>query len=115
MTIEIQSGVLGEFERTNDPRRIEVLADLIARSEDERALRALLGRLGDWPVREDPDAEDAVCSGLVAFGVMQCEGNQRYAFLPRHELPPGVSDLVRELGVSIPLRYLIATPKRRPG
>jgi hypothetical protein len=106
MTIGTQSELLQEFERTNDPRLIEALADRIGASGDERAVQALVSRLGDWPVRENPDVEDAVCGALVALGVMRSSGNQSFAFLPRHELPDGVFELVRQLGCVVPMRYL---------
>ena len=59
MTVDTQWNLLQEFERTNDPRRIEALADRIGASGAPGAVRALLWRLGDWPVQEDPDVEDA--------------------------------------------------------
>jgi hypothetical protein len=108
MAVDTHWDLLQEFERTNDPRRIEALADRIGASGAPGAVRALLWRLGDWPVQEDPDVEDAVCGALVRLGVMRSRGNQTFAFLPRHELPPDVVDLVRQLGNAIPMRYLVS-------
>jgi hypothetical protein len=108
MSVDTKWHLLQEFERTNDLRRIEVLADRIGASGDPQAVRVLLLRLGEWPVQEDPDVEDAVCGALVRLGVMHSRGNQTFAFRPRHELPPDVVDLVRKLGNVVPMRYLIA-------
>jgi hypothetical protein len=105
MTLHTQLEALEELEHTNDPARIEALADGLDDSGGVRATRALVWRLGDSHVQDDPDVEDAVCGALVSLGVMRSSGNQRFAFLPRHELPDGVAELLHQLETVIPMRY----------
>jgi hypothetical protein len=107
---QLHSDEIEELLRTTDPRRIEVLADVIGAANDRSAIRPLLWRLGDSMVQDDPDIEDAVCGALVALSVMTTSGNQCFALRPAHELPPDVVSVLRELAVAIPARYLL-----RPG
>ncbi len=114
MTLDARSvqevpALLAELESTRDPRRIEVLADVLGNARDPAAIPSLLGRLGDTRVQEDRDVEDAVCRALVARSVMRALGNLRFAFVPQHELPMGASDTMRALGPSIPMRYFISS------
>ncbi|MDQ1460481.1 MAG: hypothetical protein QOI08_1965 [Actinomycetota bacterium] len=75
---------------------------------DVRAVRPLLGRLGEPRVQADRDLADALCDALVALDVMRPCGGGCFAIRPRHLLAPGVVDAITELGSSVPLRYFIA-------
>jgi hypothetical protein len=98
--------VVEELARTTNARRIETLADLVTPAADPAITHALLWRLGDCIVQDDPDVEDAVCSALVRLRVMRRLGNQRFQFRPRHELPSDVVAMLRD-DIVIPLRYFM--------
>jgi hypothetical protein len=87
------------------PREIELIADHLGATGDQRAIRPLLARLGDCQVQEDPDLEDAVCRALMALGVMGSSGNQRFSLRPRRVLPDDVVETIHDLAGSIPWRY----------
>jgi hypothetical protein len=63
-------------------------------------------------VQRNEDVEDAVCSALVALGVMERSRFGRYLLLPRLELEPDVVELITTLGSSIPLRYFLRSEPR---
>jgi hypothetical protein len=75
---------------------------------DVRAIRPLLGRLGEPQVQADRELADVVCDALVALDVMRPCAGGTFAIRPRHLLAPGVVDAITELGSSVPLRYFIA-------
>ncbi len=60
-------------------------------------------------VRQDPDAEDAVCSTLERLGVMTRSGNLVFAFIPDGELAPCDQDAVRRYRAWLPVRYTTCT------
>ncbi|MGO9873093.1 MAG: hypothetical protein ACLPVY_04765 [Acidimicrobiia bacterium] len=91
--------------QATDGRVIEVVADQLGGAGDRRAIRPLLMRLGDCPVQEDPDVEDAVCCALVALEVMGCSGNLSFSFLRPEVLAGDVVETIRELAAMIPRRY----------
>jgi len=84
------------FLRANSCEAIEAAADRLGDIANPSVLDALLYRLGDAPVQEDPDVEDAVCSALVSLGVMHRLGNRNFRFVFRDELDPAPAELVYE-------------------
>jgi hypothetical protein len=111
MAVELQHwdhwDVVSEIAHTPNARRLETLADLVTPKAEPAVTSALLWRLGDSIVQDDPDVEDAVCSALVRLSVMDQLGNQRFGFRPRHELPDDVVAQLRDNDAVIPLRYFM--------
>lgn len=68
-----------EIRYTRDRSELEALADR-AQSHDNDAKLALLERLPDALVQDDPDTESAVCDALVRLGAMTQIGNLNYEF-----------------------------------
>ena len=60
---------------------------------------------GKHELAVDTDVEDAVCSALMALGVMSSSGNLSFRFRPRRELSDDVVEAVRDLSGAIPWRY----------
>ena len=84
---------------------IERIADGFSDPTDMRPVLALMYRLGDSIVREDPDVEDAVCSALVRRGIMECRGNQTFQFRSREVLPAEALDALTKYAGYIPNKY----------
>jgi hypothetical protein len=93
------------FAEATQPREIEVIADHLGEAGDRRAVRALLARVGDRQVQEDPDVQDAVCRALMSLGVMCSSGHHSFSLRPRHSLPDDVVETIHDLAASIPWRY----------
>ena len=102
------AGLIDRLDRAKRAFEIEAIADELGATGDHRAIRPLLGRLGDCCVQEDADVEDSVCRALVALDVMREFGNLSFALRPCHVLAPDVVEMIEELGPAIPMRYLIA-------
>ena len=109
---------IDELGATREPARVECLADDLSRLGAERwtgslreeLLQALLLCLAGDSVRQDADAEDAICSTLERLGVMTRAGNLVFAFLPDADLPPCDRDAVRRYRPWLPARYTTGTP-----
>ena len=95
--------------RTTNLRTVEVVADQLGATHDERAIRPLLLRLGDHSVQEHRNVEGAVCRALMALGVMGCS-DDRFILRPRRDLADGVVATIRELAGTIPWQYF-GTPR----
>ena len=105
--------LISEFERTEDLLQLEVIADVLGASNDNRAITPLLRRLGCPLVERNADAEDAVCGALLRLGVMWCSSTGRYVFVPAHAMDRDTVETIRELDASIPMRYFLsAAPPR---
>ena len=103
---DLVAALLVELRAAVQGRRIEELADRLARTGDIRAIEPLIGRLGDLPVQEDPDVEDAVCAALVDLGVMHRDGNLLFAFEPDGALSSQARAALRKHEQSVPRKYL---------
>jgi uncharacterized protein with von Willebrand factor type A (vWA) domain len=98
--------IIDEFSRAKDFSEIERLADELGDFSDDRASEALIRRLSDIQVQEDPDVEDAVCSALVKLGLMKKLGNLNFRVLPQNELQDMQRKLVyEEYSMQIPFKY----------
>jgi hypothetical protein len=69
------------------------------------AVEALVLSLSDDWVREDADAEDAVCSALESLGVMRRVGNLRFEIVNEAEMSRPDREIVRCCRVWLPRRY----------
>jgi hypothetical protein len=95
--------LIDAFSTATHPVQIEQRADLLRLVGDERAVPVLLGRLCESRVNDDPDVEDAVCGALVALGVMERRGNQRfYVRSDEHLTPRARQALNRAAGARAP-------------
>lgn len=72
--------LLKEFKICRRYDRLEELSDRIGESGRTDAIPLLISRLGDERIREDSDAESAVCDALVELGAMRRVGNLNYKF-----------------------------------
>ena len=102
------TAIVEAFRSARDLDDIEDCADSLGKTcERSRlaAVDALLYRLGDEPVQEEPDVEDAVCRALVRLGVMQQKGNLSFTLFPDAFLSHAIRKLVRKHAMSIPRRY----------
>jgi hypothetical protein len=72
--------LIKEFKACQKYERLEELSDIIGKSGYKDAIPSLISRLGDDRVREDCDAESAVCDALVELGAMHQIGNLNYKF-----------------------------------
>jgi hypothetical protein len=97
--------LLQQFRATSDLETLEQLADRLGESGDRRAVTTLLYRLGDLPVQEDRDVEDAVCDALVRFGVMRKLGNLTFEFNPPETLPEEVRQWLDSHRLIVPRKY----------
>ena len=104
-TESIVDYLIALFAEATQPREIEVIADHLGEAGDRRAVRALLARLGDCQVQEDPEVQDAVCRSLMSLGVMCSTGNHSFSLRPRRSLPDDVVETIHEVAGSIPWRY----------
>lgn len=98
--------LVAQLLRTRDRIELEMLADDLATTRSTQAVRALVLRLSDSLVQDDPDVETAVCDALVALGVMTSAGNLRYAFRPDGELDAEARRAISYLRPIVPTRYL---------
>ena len=117
-TPDARTATISQLGATRDPAEVEHLADELARVGADRWTGSVRGDLiealvlcltGD-SIRQDADAEDAICSALGQLGVMRRAGNLVFEFLPDDELAP--SDLVaipRYRGW-LPGKYTIGRP-----
>ncbi|MFH2003057.1 MAG: hypothetical protein ABIK28_25545 [Planctomycetota bacterium] len=76
--------LMKEFKECQQCARLEELSDLIGKSGYKGAIPLLISRLGDERIREDCDAESALCDALVELGAMHQVGNLTYKF---HDVP----------------------------
>lgn len=97
--------LIAEFRECQDFQRLEKLADRIGNAGSKEAIKALLYRLGDDHVQDDPDVEDAVCTALVKLGVMRTMGNLNFRLLEKSLLPNDVLGLLEEYMPLIPRKY----------
>jgi len=87
--------LMKEFKVCRQYDRLEELSDIIGKSGHKGAIPVLISRLGDDRIREDCDAESAVCDALVELGAMRQVGNLTYKF---HDVPM----MERKIADSIP-------------
>jgi hypothetical protein len=99
--------------RSREPRRLVTIAKTLGMTQDRRAVGPLLAHLSDGIVQKTDQIEQAFCRALTELGVMQQVTTGRYGFKPRHELSPGVVELLTELDEKVPLRYFIVGEDRR--
>lgn len=97
--------LIDAFSTAIHPTQIEQQADLLRLLGDERAVPALLERLCESRVNNDPDVEDAVCGALVAFGIMERLGNRRFCLRRDDQLTPGARQALTERRAFVPRRY----------
>jgi hypothetical protein len=116
-----QLNLLEQLRVTRDASEVERLADELAAQVRRDGLpdaariemiNVLVGRLTTEVIREDPDAEDAVCSALEQIGVMTRLDNRVFVFRPESEL--GINELstVRQYLGWLPGRYAGPTRAR---
>jgi hypothetical protein len=98
-------GLIVRFDHSTDPREIERIAGQLGASRDHRAVRALLGHLGDDRVQGSPDVEVAVCQALIALDVMWRTGDRSFSLRSRRAMSDDVAETVREFAGSIPWPY----------
>ncbi len=97
------AAAIDELRSTNDSQRLEDLADMLGAVGDVRAIPALLYRLGDSIVQDDPDVENAVGDALVYLGVMRRLGNLNFRFV--RDLAPPAAQWIEENIQTIPRKY----------
>jgi hypothetical protein len=97
------AAAVDELRSTNDPRRLEGLADMLGAIGDVRAISALLHRLGDSIVQDDADVENAVGDALVYLGVMRRLGNLNFRFV--RDLAPPTAQWIEANIQTIPQKY----------
>ena len=105
---DILLSVIERFHNATKFEEIEELADEIGRMASryrKAAVDALLSRLGDPVVQEDPDVEDAVCTALARLGVMRRKGNLNFVLLSPGSLHGGIRNLLEKHEIYIPRRY----------
>lgn len=102
LTIE---ALIARLDASSNPSEIELIADQLRVAGDHRAIRPLLAHLGDGPVQDDPNVEDAVCRALMALGVMCSSGRFTFSLRPRRVLDAEALEAIRETVGSIPWRY----------
>jgi hypothetical protein len=99
---------------TRHPAEVEHLVDSLATScvVDEwtdlahrQLVEALLLCLTADTIRQDSDAEDAICSVLTQIGVMHRVGNLMFEFVRYTELSPGDREIVGRYRAWLPTRY----------
>jgi hypothetical protein len=107
---------------TRDPAEVERLADALAeRSRRDRwtgrvhrqLVEALLLCLTSDSVRDDADAEDALCSALVEAGVMRRIGNLAFEFVVEDDLEDRDRAILARYRVWLPARYSPSRPAPR--
>jgi hypothetical protein len=99
---------------TRVPAEVENLVDeLVTRSgarswtgtERVALIEALVLCLAGEAIRQDADAEDAVCSALEHTGVMRRVDNLVFEFVPDHELAASDMDALRRYRGWLPSKY----------
>lgn len=115
------SAAISRLVTTGDTAEVERLADDLAvrashdawPSETRIALvDALVRCLTADSIREDPDAEDAVCSALELIGVMNRLDHLVFVFLPESELGANELITIRRYRGWLPSRYAAPTSTR---
>jgi hypothetical protein len=112
---------IAELGKTRHPARIEHLADELTQagaqhwtgSARSELIETLILCLTGDSIRQDADAEDAICSTLELIGVMTRAGNLVFAFIPDGELAPSDVVAVRRYRAWLPIRYTTVQPTRR--
>jgi hypothetical protein len=69
------------------------------------AVDCLVRALGDDWIRQDADAEDAVCSALETIGIMRRVGNLMFELLPDDELADGDREAVDRWRAWLPRKF----------
>ncbi|MGZ4688646.1 MAG: hypothetical protein ACXVJW_14195 [Acidimicrobiia bacterium] len=109
-----RSAAITRLVRTRNPSEVERLADELgeraitggwAGSDRSELVEALLRCLTGEAVRQDADAEDAVCSALEQVGVMIRIDNLVFVFVPDGELAASDAAAVRRYRGWLPSRY----------
>ena len=114
-----RSAAIDRLTATRDPAGIEHLADELINTGAQdwtgdtrrELIEALVLCLAGDSIREDPDAEDALCSMLEQLGVMRRAGNLVFEFAPDRELAPGDLTAVRRYRAWLPVRYTTRAPR----
>ena len=109
-----QSEAIARLVMTRDPSEVERLADELGGraltdhwtgSAASDLLEALIRCLAGDSVRQDSDAEDAVCSALESIGVMIRIDNLVFVLVPDGELAASDAAAVRRYRGWLPTRY----------
>lgn len=95
----------GDIERIAD--EVTGNAAVVGWPEAQRvaAVETLMLALSDDWLRQDPDAEDAVCSALEAVGVMRRTGNLVFELVPDAELVECDREVLRRCRMWLPRKY----------
>ncbi len=112
-----RSAAISALGSTRHPARIERLADELTMagarhwtgSSRRELIEALILCLTSDSVRQDADAEDAICSSLEQIGVMSRAGNLVFAFVPDEELATRDLAAVRRYRAWLPVKYTIGS------
>jgi hypothetical protein len=111
---EVPSAAIARLGRTRDTSEVERIADELGeRAKTGRwsgaarieLINALVRCLTADSIREDPDAEDAVCSALEQIGVMSRLDNLVFVFVPESELGADELRTVRRYRGWLPSKY----------
>lgn len=105
---------LARLRTAHSPEEVERLADELANGVDLAAwtgafraelIEALILQLAVDSIRDDPDAEDAICGALEQIGVMTRVGNLVFEFVSDASLPANDRASVRRYGGWLPQKY----------
>jgi|GEM_PF-6528453 hypothetical protein len=114
-----KSAAIARLLTTRDPAEIEHLADEFARwvgcgcwtgSSRGQLIEALILCLTGESIRNDADAEDAICGALEEIGVMAKVGNLVFELVPDAALPASDLAAVRRYGGWLPRKYAASRP-----
>jgi hypothetical protein len=94
--------LIDRFLTASGSAAIERIADQLGDTGQQEAVEALLWRLGDAQVQDDPDTEDAVCSALTKLGLMRRLGNLTFVFDENSALLRAAIDQDKQI---IPRKY----------
>jgi hypothetical protein len=109
-----------ELLTTRDAGKIEQLADELSAggadnwtgSAREQLIEALVLCLAGDSVRQDADAEDAICSALEEIGVMTHIDNLVFEFVPDDKLDANDLAALRRFRGWLPIKYTKSEPAR---